>query len=201
MFKRFSIGVLVAVVLALGVGGAVFAQDPTPPTDGVCPNGGTCGGYEMGGRGRGGFGYRGTMPTILAEALGMTSEGLYAALSDGQTIAEVAEAQDVELDDLVEALVAPRIEQLEQAVADDYLTQEQADWMIEEMTEHMAYRLENFGLGHGVSGGPGGYGRGGCGMMGGGSSGGQRGGGRGGRWGGNSAMPRFPRQVAPSADL
>ncbi len=190
MFKKVSVGVLVVVVLALGVAGAVFAQDPTPPTDGVCPYGETCGGYGMGG-----FGYRGTMPTILADTLGMTSEELYAALSDGQTIAEVAEAQGVSLDDLVEALVAPHIERMEQAVADGYMTQEQADWMIEEMTEHMAYRLENFDLGYG------GFGRGGCGMMGGGTYGGRQGGRMGGHWGSNSAAPRSPWQAPSSTDL
>ncbi len=180
MFKKFSIGVLVVIVLALGIAGAVFAQDPTPPTDGVCPYGGTCGGYGMDGHdGMHGYGYRGTMPAILAGALGMTSEELDAALSDGQTIAGLAEAQGVELDALLEALVAPRIEQLEQAVLDDLLTQEQAGWMIEMMTTQMAWRLENFGQDYG---GHGGHGGGGCGMLGGGSYGGQQGGRMGGRW-------------------
>jgi hypothetical protein len=119
------------------------------------------------------------MPEILADALGMTTEELYAALSDGQTIAGLAEAQGVEIDALVEVLIAPRIEQLVQAVADGYVTQEQADGMIEMMTTHMAWRLESFGLGYG---GQGGFGGGGCGMMGGGFRGGRQGGRMGGRW-------------------
>ncbi len=189
MFKKFSVGILIAIVLVLGVVGTVFAQDTTPPANGVCPYGGTCGGYGMGG----GFGYRGTIPTILAEALGMTTEELYAALSDGQTIAEVAAAQGVSVDDLVDALIAPRIEQLEQAVADGYLTQEQVDLMIAQMTENMAYRLENFGLGYGSQGG---YGRGGCGMTGSGNSGGRQGGRMGGRWGGNATQSRSSWQTS-----
>jgi len=204
VFKRLSVGVLVAVLLALGVLGAASAQEPTPPTDGVCPYGEVCGGHGMGGYGRGGFGYRGTMPNILADALGMTLEELYVALADGQTIAEVAAAQDVSLDDLVEMLVAPRIEQLKQAVADGYLTQEQADWMIEMMSTQMAWRLENFGLGYGGyghHGGYGGFGRGGCGMMGGGSYSGQQSGWKGGRWGNNSGTSRSPWQATPSTDL
>ncbi len=40
------------------------------------------------------------MHDTLADALGMTSQELYAAISDGQTIAELAAAQGVELDDL-----------------------------------------------------------------------------------------------------
>ena len=169
MFKKFSIGVLVAIVLVLGVVGTVFAQDPTPPADGVCPYGGACDGS----------GYHGTMPEILAETLGMTAEELYAALADGQTIVELVEAQGVEMDALVEALIAPRVEQLVQAVTDGYVTQEQADWMIEMMTTHMAWRLENFGLGFGSQGG---FGGGGCGMMGSGSRGGRQGSRMGGRW-------------------
>ncbi|MCP4540914.1 MAG: hypothetical protein GY832_27580 [Chloroflexi bacterium] len=195
MFKKVSVGVLVVVVLALVVAGAVFAQESFPPTDGVCPYGETCGGY---GYGMGGFGYHGTMPTILADALGMTSEELYEALSAGQTIAELAEAQGVSLDDLVDALIAPRVEQLEQAVADGYMAQEQADEMIAQMTEHMAYRLKDFGLGYG---GQGSYGRGGCGMMGGSTYGGRQGDGMGGRWGNNSAAPRSSWQAPLSTDL
>ena len=135
MLKRFSIVVLAAVILVLGVTGAVFAQDPPPPA-GVCPYGGVCGGYGMGG-----FGYHGTLPGIMADALGMTLDELYAALADGQTIAEVAAAQGVGLDDLVATLITPRIEQLEQAVADGYLTQEQAGWMIATMTEQIQTTL------------------------------------------------------------
>ena len=188
MFKKFNVGVLVAVLLVLGVGGVVFAQDPTPPVEGFCPYGGTCGGYGMGG-----FGYRGTMSTLLSDALGMAPEDLYAALADGQTIAELAEAQGVGLDDVVEALVAPRIEQLEHAVADSFMTQEQADWMIEMMTTQMSWRIENFGLGYGGYGGGGG-----CGMMG----GGYRDGRSSGRWGGSTrTRPSFPTRTFPSADL
>jgi hypothetical protein len=55
----------------------------------------------------------------------------------------------------VAALIAPRAELLNQAVADGRLTQEQADAMLEEMTEHLTEQLENAAVG--------GYG-GGCGM-------------------------------------
>ena len=195
MFKKFSIGVLVVIVLALSVTGIAFAQGPTPPTDGSCPYGGTCGGYGTGGYGgMHGYGYQGTMPAILADALGMTSEELYAALSDGQTIAELAAAQGVEMDALVDALVAPRILQLEQAVADGYMTQEQADWMIEMMTTQMAWRLENLNLGYG--------GQDGCGMMGGSHYGDQQGGGSyGGRHGGRHSGRMGEHWTVPSTDL
>jgi len=173
MLKKVLIGVSLVVVLALGIAGIVLAQEPTQPGGGFCRFGGSCGGLGMGG-----FGYHGTMPSILAEELGMTLDELYAALEDGKTIAEIAAEQDVSLEDLVAALVAQRTKDLNQAVADGDLTQEQADWMLEEMAEHLTWRLENSGVG-----GLGGYG-GGCGTRGG--RGGMMGGGR---WG-NGTTPR-----------
>jgi hypothetical protein len=78
-------------------------------------------------------------------------------------------------------------------VADGRLTQEQADWMLKEMTEHLTWRLENVSFG-----GLGSYG-GGCGMRGGGwgmqgSGWGYRGGRgmRGGVWRNGAAAPHSP---------
>ena len=176
MGKRLLIGVSLVVVLALSVAGIVFAQGPTDdPGQETCPFGGTCGRLG-GGFGGGGVGYRGTMPGILAEELGMTLDELSAALSGGETVAEIAARQKVALGDLVAALVAERVDDLNQAVADGRLTREQADEMLGEMTEHLTWRLENQGLG-------GGYG-GGCGMRGGGW--GVQDGGRGYRGGGGN---------------
>ena len=64
--------------------------------------------FSMGGRGRRG-GPGGVQPAILAETLGMTTEELREALADGQTIAELAEAQGVALQDLVDALMDPMV--------------------------------------------------------------------------------------------
>jgi hypothetical protein len=188
MIKKILVSVSLVAVLALGITGIVFAQDPPGSDEDVCPFGGTCGG-PGGGFGMGGFGYRGTMPSLLAEELGMTVDELSAALAEGKTVVEIAAEQGLSLDDLVQALVAQRAEYLNQAVADGTLTQEQADWMLEEMTEHLALQLENVGMG--------GYG-GGCGMRGGGwnPQGGMPGyrggrGMRGGTWGSGTAAPRF----------
>jgi hypothetical protein len=197
MFKKVLIGVLLAAVLALGIAGIVFAQGPTEPGEETCPFDGTCGRLG-GGFGMGGFGYHGTMPSILAEELGMTLDELSAALAEGKTVAAIAAQQGVSLEDLVAALVAERAEDLSQAVADGRLTQEQADWMLKEMTEHLTWRLENMSFG-----GLGGYG-GGCGMHGGGwgmqgGEWGMQGGGRGyrggrgmrgGVWRNGAAAPR-----------
>ena len=188
VLKRVGIAILVLSVLVAGLAGVVLAQDDTPEPGELCPFDGECQGYGMGGYGMGGYGmrgngYAGSMPTLLAEALGMTAEELYAAQTDGQTVAEIAAAQGVELADVVAAVVAPRAERLAEAVAGGSLTQEQADAMLEAMTEQMTLRFENAGVGY----------NGGCGMGGGGrfgtsddtgtSGGWGRGGGmRGGRW-------------------
>lgn len=76
-----------------------------------------------------------------AEATGLTEEEVIAALQSGQTFAEIAEAQGVDPQTIVDALLADRQAVLEQAVADGRLSQEQADWMLEEMAEHLSERL------------------------------------------------------------
>ena len=183
VLKRLGIAMLVLSVLVAGLAGGVLAQDDTPQQEELCPFGEACGGFGRGGYSMGGFGYAGSMPTLLAEALGMTTEELFAAQTAGQTVAEIAAAQGVELADVVAAVVAPRAERLTQAVAEGTLTQEQADAMLAAMTEQMTLHFENEGVQFG----------GGCGMGRGGRIGtsddtgsfggwGRRGGMRGGRW-------------------
>jgi hypothetical protein len=182
MLKRLGVAALVLLVLVAGLVGVVLAQDATPAPEDACPYAGTCGGQVQGGRGMRGYGYAGSMPTLLAEALGMTVEELQAAQAGGQTVAEMAAAQGVELADVVAAVMVPRAESLAQAVAGGRLTQEQADAMLATMIKQMTSRFE----------GTAGYG-GGCGMWGTGENGpsgntggcggcGHRGGMMGGRW-------------------
>lgn len=81
---------------------------------------------DRGGRAnRGGF--RRVSLETAAKTLGMSVEDLRTQLKDGKTLAEVAEAQGVERQTLVDALTAQAIERIDQAVTDEKLTQEQAD--------------------------------------------------------------------------
>ena len=142
--------------------------------------------FSMGGNGfRGHIG--GAQPQALAEALGVTVEELQEALAEGQTVADIAEAQGVALEDVVDALIAPAIERFQQAVEDGHMTQEQADERIEQMEEHILQMLES-GSGFGVGVGRGGFR-------------GRPGGKRGGRWGDDTGTPCFPAQVTLPADL
>jgi hypothetical protein len=77
-----------------------------------------------------------------AEATGLTVEEVVAALQEGQTFAQIAEAQGVDPQAIVDVFLAERKAALDQAVADGRLTQEQADQMLEQMAEHVSEQLE-----------------------------------------------------------
>jgi hypothetical protein len=62
-----------------------------------------------------------------AEAIGIEESALRAALEDGQTIAEVAEANDVEVGAVIAAMVAESEAAIDQAVEDGRLTEAQAE--------------------------------------------------------------------------
>jgi hypothetical protein len=145
--KRLTLlsGAALVALLLVGLIGAtaVFAQEPTPEPQ--VPSGRHRGG------GRGGFGLglfglgRGdqwTMFDTAAEALGLTPEELFTELHAGKSLAEVAEAQGVDVETLQEALQAARIEamrqRIEQAVEDGKTSQEQADWLLEGLEKGFA---------------------------------------------------------------
>ena len=65
---------------------------------------------------RGPFGFRGERLETAAEALGMTADELKAELEAGKSIAQVAEEKGVDLQVVVDALVAEGTERLQQAI-------------------------------------------------------------------------------------
>ena len=90
----------------------------------------------------------------MAEAIGIDVEALHTALEDGQTPAEVAEANGVSRADLVDAIVTDITSHIEQAVEDGHLTQAEADEHladVEANAEAIAdgERPEGMGPGHG----------------------------------------------------
>jgi AcrR family transcriptional regulator len=142
MFKKVGIGVLIVMVAALSVAGVVLAQEPTPPADDAFSFGEPGTGAGLGMRrmdSRLGFG--GGQPQALARALGIDVEQVHAALAE--TIAALAESQGMTLEDLVDALIAPAIERIQQAVEDERLTQEQADEQIAQTEERLLEGLES----------------------------------------------------------
>ncbi len=71
-------------------------------------------------------GQRGQRGEAVAEALGMTTDEVKAALQEGSTLAEIAETQDISEADLVGRLVAQAQAHLEELVASGDITAEEA---------------------------------------------------------------------------
>jgi hypothetical protein len=145
MFKKSKIAIVVLVIALLSIGAVAYAQGPN------------------------GFGGRMwsdgdgvPMWTTVAEALSLETDALYTELQAGKTVAEIAEAQGVELDAVIEAVVAVHTEAFAAAVEAGELTQGQADAHVALLRENLAVRFTAaFEAGYGR----GEFGRGRGGMM------------------------------------
>lgn len=172
--KRLVIALAAVAVLAVGTAAAAFAQAPAPPAQQAwaCPGwaAGADGTYDPAAN-----------PTLnrMADKLGMSAADLVKRLQGGESVAEVAAAQKVDLQALVDVLQAPQAAMLKVRVDFGYLTQEQADAMKKLMADRIRWQLEQKSpVGAGFGMGPGGFGRGGMmgpGMMGPGMRGGSGG--------------------------
>lgn len=179
--KKFLIVAGVVVVLAvLGIGYA-FAQSPTPgdPTAPAGPGQRGWGGMGMMGQAyNGDYGPLHTyMFDAMADAFGLTPEDLQARHDAGDTMWTIAQELGITEERFLELMTQARTTALENAVADGVITQEQADWMLQRMTQMHA---NGFGPGSG-----------GC--MGGGRAGMQGPGRGGGRmpWNGQPVRPTY----------
>ena len=140
---RWVIGALMIALLAVGVFGvsAVYADDG----DGDQP---------FGKRGRGPRGgMDGVALEALAEVLDMSTDELTAALKDGKKIHELAEEAGVEMEEIHETMSAVREEAIRERVAqaleDDKITQEHADWLLEGLDKGFFFNRGGFGRGGG----------------------------------------------------
>ncbi len=133
-----------AFSLALAGGGAAGALLGTPHLSGA--QDGTEDTAETTDAGaetaRPGFQHRGERLAAAAEAIGISEDELRAALRDGRSIAQVAEANDVDVPTVVDALVADAPERLEEAIAN--------------LPDHMTEVVDREGLPDRGPGGPGG---------------------------------------------
>lgn len=77
------------------------------------------------------------MMLALAEAIGLEQEAFFDAMSSGQTLAQIAEAQGVELDAVYAAMTAEAEARMAELVEAGTITQEEAD-------AHLAWMQENF---------------------------------------------------------
>jgi hypothetical protein len=163
-FKKFaSIAVLVGLVAALGITSVVSAQGavtPTPvaPTTQTAPPAAPPEG--MGSRGL----HSEAALAAAAKALGMTTDELSAELWGGKTLADIAEAQGVDIATVKTAVEAAQVEEtktaIAQAVTDETMTQEKADWLLEGLDAgYWGPGIEGgFGMGPEMGGPDGGHG-------------------------------------------
>lgn len=96
-----------------------------------------------------------------AGAIGISTSELVSELREGRTIAQVAEAHDVPVAEVVDAIVGAEQDRLDELVADGRITQEQADALSGDLEERATdlvngdlapFPLLEPGFGHGVIG-------------------------------------------------
>lgn len=92
--------------------------------------------------------------TAAAQALGMTEADLTTALDGGQTLADVASTQKVNIQKVIDAIVAADTSEIQADVSAGTITQAQADQRLSNLTAHVTDEV------NGVApvGGPGGFG-------------------------------------------
>lgn len=95
----------------------------------------------------GGPGHHGPGLEAAAEAIGISVEDLRTALADGSTLAEVAEANGVDVDTLIRALVAEATERLDEAVENGRLDADEAEEIKADLVERITARVNGEGPG------------------------------------------------------
>ncbi|MEI6401842.1 MAG: hypothetical protein WCP59_06605, partial [Actinomycetota bacterium] len=88
-------------------------------------------------------GGRGRIAETAATALGMTVGELRTELQAGKTIAQVAADQGVDVQDVIDALVAEAKAHLDEEVASGEHTQAEADAKLAEITARITDRVNN----------------------------------------------------------
>lgn len=96
---------------------------------------------------------------LLEDTIGIPFADIQAELEEGETLADIAAGQGVDLDTLVAALVAPKAAALQEQVNEGLITQETADERLAEFTERVTERVQTSrGEGHFGRGGRHGHG-------------------------------------------
>lgn len=146
-----SAGLVAGLVLgSLGVSYAATASETTSPVLGA--------GIRMGHAIRD-AGAR--LVDVLADLTGLSVDEIKAQRAEGDSIAEIAEANGVSADAVVDGALEVRREVLDAKVADGTITQEQADAAYARMTERLSERATSDEVGPPSWAGSGGKGQGG----------------------------------------
>ncbi len=122
--KKITIGLILTTLLVVGAPSVLLAADDTA---------------NLGlGIGR----IYGNMITVVADFLGMTTDDIRAERWEGKSIAEIAADKNVSQDELIDAVVGARQDNLQDAIESEIITQEQADLCLEQMKERITTNLE-----------------------------------------------------------
>lgn len=87
----------------------------------------------------------------VADVLGIDATALRERLAAGESVADIAATEGVPVDEVVAALVAAAEERLDLAVADERITQDEADAKLTEVEERITAMVDGelpFGFGH-----------------------------------------------------
>jgi len=84
-----------------------------------------------------------SLTSIAADELDMSLTDLLTELQDGKSIADVAGEKGVDVQNIVDAYIAQVQERLDEAVADGRITQNQADWQLEQVEERANDQLNS----------------------------------------------------------
>lgn len=78
----------------------------------------------------------------VAKVLGLTPAELTAALQEGQTLSQIATSRNVSTDAVVAAITAPHKDSIQLRVTYGYMTQEQADALLEQLDQNARALLD-----------------------------------------------------------
>ena len=95
------------------------------------------------------------MSDAVTKLLGMSQEQIQTEREAGKSIVEIAQEKNINEQTLIGGMLEARKQNLQEAVTDGYLTQDQADERLEWMNERIKGQAENGGgcFGHGGCGG------------------------------------------------
>ena len=137
-------GVAGAVLGIPGISGAQSTTSEATTTTAAPNRGAMPHGARHFGRGPG-FS-RGAEGAVVAKAIGISETELRDQLRSGKTIAEVAKAKGVDVQKVIDALVADASRRIDQAVTDKHITAERAASLKAELEDRITH-VVNEGLG------------------------------------------------------
>jgi hypothetical protein len=159
--------VVLVFLIALGVASYAYAQTQPRFVPGLGYRQGMMGGFGdrdemMGGWRAGSSGYgplHSYMVNAMADAFGLTAEDVQSQIDAGKTMRDLAQEQGLTDEQFRDKMIAARTVALNQAVSDNVITREQADWMLDRMDNTWQFGAGYgpcFGGDGGSYGGPGG---------------------------------------------